>query len=89
MNKLKQLYKAFLSKWNDGTLYKTSLTKKSTLFKYRVLLFAGTIGAFILLCLGGELPRSLSYLVIMLCFNLALIMTHIYKGVADNVLDEE
>lgn len=85
MNKLKQLYKTFLFKWNDNTLYKTSLTKNNTLFKYHVCIGVGLVESLALFCIGGELLEKLAVVVLMAAFNLTLITTSIYKGVADTV----
>ena len=87
MNKLKQLYKTTLFNWNDNTLYKTSLTKNNTLFKYHVCIGIGLVESLALFCIGGELLEKLAVVVLMVAFNLTLITTQIYKGVADTVAD--
>ena len=89
MNKLKQLYKTFLFKWNDKTLYKTSLTTKGALFKYNLLVSIGVIESITLLCVGEKLLDQLAILSLMMCLSFKSITSEIYKSVADRVKDTE
>jgi len=86
MNKIKQLYKTFLSKWNDGTLYKTSYITNRGLFRHSIYTILLLVMGGVFLCVGLYFLGNLSLVV---SFYLGKGVVGIYKSVADSVPDEE
>jgi len=81
MNKLKQLYKTFLSKWNDGTLYKTSYITNREIFRHNVYTMSLLVMGGGFLCVDLYFLGNLSLVV---SFYLGKGVVGIYKSVADS-----
>ena len=81
MNKLKQLYITFLSKWNDGTLYKTSYITNREIFRHSVYTVLLLVMGGLFLCADLYFLGNLS---LMVSFYLGKGVVGIYKSVADS-----
>jgi len=82
MNKLKQLYKALLTRWNDNSFYKTSLTKNNTIFKTRLVMVLFSIIGVVGVLLQNWVGATLCYMVTSCA---AALLSAMYKEVADDV----